>query len=141
MEVADVKRRVLETMERAKRGAAERRVRVDQAGRDYEAFLERVAVPIFRQVAGVLKAENYMFTVFTPGGGVRLMSDRASDDYIEITLETSGPEPLVMGHSSRSRGRRVNETERPVGSGRPSELTDEDVLAFVVAELEPFVEK
>jgi len=141
MEIADVRRRVLETMERAKREAAERRLRVDAAGKDFETFLDRVAVPMFRQVASVLKAEGYAFTVFTPSGGVRLMSDRASDDYIELALDTSGREPQVIGHTRRARGRRVHETEQPVANGRPSALTDEDVLAFLVNELEPFVEK
>jgi hypothetical protein len=141
MEIADVRRRVLEAMDRAKRAAAERRARVDAAGKDYEVFLERVAVPIFRQVAQVLKAEGYAFTVFTPSGGVRLMSDRGSEDYIELALDTSGPEPQVIGHTSRARGRRVHETEQPVAGGRPAELTAEDVLGFVAKELEPFVEK
>lgn len=141
MEIADVKRRVVDAMDRAKRAAAERRTRVDQAGRDYELFLERVAVPIFRQVAGVLKAEKYAFTVFTPSGSVRLMSDRSGDDYIELALETTGREPQVVGRASRARGRRVIQSEQPIAGGDASQISEEDVLAFIVQELEPFVEK
>ncbi len=76
MEISEVKRRIQQTIEAAKRAAAERRGRVDRAARDYDAFLERVAVPMFRQVSNVLKSENHAFTVFTPAGSVRLMSDR-----------------------------------------------------------------
>jgi hypothetical protein len=139
MEISEVKRRILQTIDTAKRVAAERRSRVDQAARDYEAFLDRVAVPIFRQVSNVLKAENYAFTLFTPAGSVRLMSDRAGDDFIELALDTSGVDPVVVGHTSRARGRRIAEAERVIGSGHPGELTEEDVLAFLAKELEAFV--
>lgn len=139
MEIADVKRRVLATIDRAKRRAAVHRARVDEVTRAYEIFLERTAVPVFRQVANVLRAEAYPFNVFTPGGTVRLVSDRGSDDYIELTLDTTGDEPTVAGHSKRSRGRRVIEAERAIGD--PATLTEEDVLAFVAKELEPFVER
>jgi hypothetical protein len=46
-----------------------------------------------------------------------------------------------MGHSRRSRGRRVIESERPIGSGPVGALSDEHVLNFLMFELEPFVEK
>ncbi len=142
MEISDVKKRVFETIERAKRAAAERRARVNEAAREYESFLNQIAVPLFRQIASVLKAENHMFTVFTPGGSVRLMSDRSGDDYIELALDTTGPYPQVMGHSSRGRGRRVTESEAALGHGSPiRDLTEQDVLAFVLKELEPFVER
>jgi hypothetical protein len=142
MEVSDVRRRVRETIERAKRTAAERRTRVDEAASEYDAFLDRIAVPLFRQIASVLRADSHMFTVFTPGGSVRLMSDRSGDDYIELALDTTGTHPWVVGHSSRSRGRRVTETEVALGSGGPvRDLTEEDVLAFVLKELEPLVDR
>ena len=141
MEISEVKRRIQQTMEAAKRAAADRRSRVDRAARDYDTFLERSAVPIFRQVANVLKSENHAFTVFTPAGSARLMSDRSGDDFIELALDSSGAEPLVMGHTSRGRGRRVVESERVIGSGNPSELTEEDVLSFLAKEQEPFHQK
>jgi hypothetical protein len=142
MEISDVKRRVFETIERAKRTAADRRARTDEAAREYDVFLNQIAVPLFRQIANVLKAENQMFTVFTPSGSVRLMSDRSGDDYIELTLDASGPYPQVIGHASRARGRRVTESETPLGQGGAvRDLTEEDVLAFVMKELEPFVER
>ena len=139
MEISDIKRRVLDTIDRARRLAADRRARNDEAAREYETLLDRTAVPIFKQVAAVLRAEGFVFTVFTPGGSVRLMSDRATEDYIELALDTSGNEPLVIGHTSRSRGRRVVESEQSIGP--PTTLTENDVLSFVLKALEPLVER
>ena len=139
MEISDIKRRVVDTIDRAKRRAAERRTRIDEAAREYEAFLDQMAIPLFKQVANVLRVEGFMFTVFTPGGSVRLMSDRAAEDYIELALDATGDEPVVSGHASRSRGRRVLESERPLGP--PAALTEEDVLSFVLKALEPLVDR
>ena len=139
MEISLVRRRLTETIERAKKQAAERRGRSDQASRDFEVFLQKIAVPLFRQVANALKADSYMFTVFTPSGSVRLMSDRAADDYIEISLDTADDPPRVMGRTSRTRGSRVIDAERAIGA--PDALTEEGVLEFLITELEGFVER
>jgi hypothetical protein len=141
MEISEVKRRLRDTVERARRAAAERREHADLANREFPAFLETVAVPIFKQAAAVLKAERYLFTVFTPGGSVRLMSDRSADDFIELILDTSGPAPLVIGRTSRGRGHRILESERPIATGPVRDLTEEQVLTFLAEELEPFVER
>ena len=104
-----------------------------------EAFLDRIAIPVFKQVANVLRVEGYLFTVFTPGGSVRLMSDRSTEDYVELELDTTDAEPAVNGRTSRSRGRRVLTSEAPIGA--PARLTEEDVLAFLLKALEPLVER
>ena len=97
---------------------------------------------MFRQIANILKAEKYPFTVFTPGGSVRLMSDRSNDDYIELSLDTTGAQPQVIVQSSRGRGRRVTQQEIALGHGGPvRELTEEDVLSVTLKELEPLVER
>jgi hypothetical protein len=139
MEISLVRRRLTETIERAKRQAAERRGRGDQAARDFDLFLQKVAVPLFRQVANALKADGYAFTVFTPTGSVRLMSDRAAEDFIELTLDAEQNPPQVIGEISRTRGRRVIDAERPVGA--PAEITEEQLLDFLLKELEAFVER
>ena len=141
VEISDVRRGIRETIERGRRHAAERRKRHDEAALRFETFLNTVAVPLFRQIANVLKIEGYAFTVFTPGGAVRLMSDRSGDDYVEIALDAGGDVPRVVAHFSRSRGRRIVEEERTVGGGDPASITDEDLLAFMLDVLEPFVEK
>jgi hypothetical protein len=139
MEISDVRRRLTQTIERARREAAERRERHDEAARDYALFLERIAVPIFRQVANVLRTEGYAFRVFTPSESVRLMSEARADDFIELSLETSGGQPSVIGATRLARGRRIVETERPLGAQPIPELTEEDVLSFLLTELERFV--
>jgi hypothetical protein len=141
MEIADVKRRVHETIERARRHAAARRSRNDEADRAFQHLLEFVAVPLFRQLANVLKIEGYQFSVFTPSGSVRLGSERSGEDYIEIVLDTSGDEPRVLGRIGRSRGRRVINAERVIANGSPANVSEEDLLTFVLNELEPFVER
>jgi hypothetical protein len=140
MEIAEVRKRLLATIERSKKLAAQRRAQADEAAREFEVFLERVAVPLFRQMANALKAHGYPFHVFTPGGSVRLMSDRNAEDFFELLLDTSGPAAVVLGRSSRVRGRRVVETERPLGDA-VSTLDEEQVLQFLLSELEPHLER
>ena len=137
MEIADIRKRILVTIERAKQRDAARRARTDEAARAYSTFLDTIAVPMFRQVTIVLRAEGYPFGVFTPSGSVKLVSDRTAEDSIEIVLDTTGDEPRVIGHTTRSRGRRVVESERPVGD--PAALTEQDVLEFLLKELEALV--
>jgi hypothetical protein len=139
MEIADVRRRVMETIERARHEAGERRSRATEAAREYELFLDRIAIPIVKQVANVLRVEGFAFTVFTPAGSVRLMSDRAAEDFVEIALDTTGQRPMVTGHASRIRGRRVVESEEALGE--PQTLGEEQLLAFVLKGLGPLVER
>lgn len=111
------------------------------ANERYTLFLERVATPLFHQFATALKAEGYRFSVFTPAGGLRLASER-NDDGIELALDTLRDQMAVVGRTHRGRGRRVVSTERPLKEDTPIEqLTEEDVLAFLLTEIVPFVEK
>ena len=129
-------------IERAKHAAAERRAGNDEAGREYGAFLEQLAIPLFRQAASVLRAEGYLFSLFTPSGSVRLMSDKSADDFIELVLDTSGGAPRVIGRTSRAWGNRTDVAEQPlVTSGPIREIAEADVLTFLLKALEPFVEK
>jgi hypothetical protein len=139
MEISLVRKRLTETIERAKKQAAERRGRGDQASKDFELFLQKIAVPLVRQIANALKADGYAFTVFTPTDSVRLMSDRGTDDFIELSLDAAGDTPQVIGRISRTRGRRVIDAERPVGA--PETITEEQLLDFLLKELEAFVER
>ena len=141
METSTVRNRLNLVIENAKRVSAERRARNDEAARAFERFRELYGVPLFKQVAGALKASGYPFTVFTPGGSIKLMSDKSSEDYIEITLDTSGDQPIVMGHTSRARGRRVIESERPIAVKPVANVTEEDLLEFVLKEIGPLVER
>lgn len=141
MEVSDVRKRVKDTIEQAKRAVADRRAQVDDATREFTLFLDQIATPLMRQIANILRAEAQLYTVSTPGNSVRLVSDRSPSDYIELALDTSGRRPQVIVHSSRSRGRRVTETETPMGSGAVGEITEEEVLSAVLKELELLIER
>jgi len=141
MEIADIRRRVTETIERARRLAQERRARNDDAERSFAMFRDGVAIPVYRQVANALKAAGYPFIVNTPAGSVQLVSERSSGDSIELALETDGDTPLVFGRSKRTRGRRTVESERPLRTCPINELTEDDVLTFLLKELEPLVER
>lgn len=137
METGDVRRRVLHAITAARGRAQARRQQADEATRAYGAFLQNVAAPVLHQLAGALKAEGYPFTVFTPGDGVRLASDRGRDDFVEFALDTSGDRPQVIGRISQSRGSRRLEEERPVKADVPPDaLSEEDVLDFVIQALE-----
>ena len=140
MEVAQVRKRLKTAIDQARARAQERRERTAGAERAYASFLETLAVPVVRQLQNALKAEGHAFTVFTPGGGLRLAADRGRDDYVEITLDTSGEQPQVIGRTSQTRGSRTIESERPLKADTPPDaLTEEDVLTFFVDALSPWL--
>jgi hypothetical protein len=143
MEISDLRRRVRAAIEEGRRTGQERRARAEQAGREYEVFLRDVAVPVFQGVAAALSAEGYRFKVFTPAESVRLASDTRPEDYIEVALDAAADPPVVIGRSNHGRGRRLVTMERPVkeGAGEVSALKEEDVVAFLLAEIVGFVER
>lgn len=140
LETSEVRRRLRSAIEQARSNAAARRERTDAAARDYEQFLATIAVPVVQQFANVLSAEGHHFNIATPSGSVRLTSASSSEDYVEILLDTSQDPPEVIGRTSHGRGRRLVATERPVRDQTAvSELNDEDVLAFLLAEIVPLL--
>lgn len=142
MEVSEVRRRLRGVIEQAKRHAAERRSRIDEASRAYDAFLPDVAVPAFHAVAQALVGEGHRFKVFTPGESVRLTPEFSPDEFIELALDTSGNTPVLMMTASRGRGRRQVVTERALFEDRPvSEISQEDVVGAIMDALPPFVER
>jgi hypothetical protein len=68
------------------------------------------------------------------------MSDKNADDFIEITLDASVDTPRVVARIS-SHGRRLVDMQRVVGSGDPAVISEEELFAFLLKELEPFVER
>jgi len=141
METSEVRRRLLQAISRAKQEASTRRAEADRAATDFERFLEDVAAPVVRQFAGALRAEGYPFQIATPAGLLRLESERSRQDTIEIALDTS-ERPVVVGRTSRGRGRRLVSEERPLREGAEiAGLTDEDVLEYLLSVIPPFVER
>jgi hypothetical protein len=142
VEISEVRRRLRAAIDKARRESAERRARVDAAARDYEAFLADRASPVFHQVAAALNAEGQKFKVFTPASSIRLASERSPEEFIELSLDDSSDPPAVVGRTTRGRGRRTVSSERAIRDGAAiGDLTDEDVLAFLVEEIARLVER
>lgn len=142
MEVSHVRKRLLTTIDRARKGAQGRRQRAAETERAYDTFLADVATPVARMLVTALKAEGYGFTVNTPGGGLRLVPDRGRDDFIDLALDVSVDPPEVATRISYERGSRTITHERPLKPGAPPQaITDEDVLAFLLEALTPWLER
>ena len=142
MEVSQVNKRVKSAIEQARARAQGRRNAAASAEKAYVVFLETVATPVARQVANALKVAGIGFTVGTPGGGLRLAAERGRDDYIELGLDTSGDQPQAVGRVSVTRGSRTMDEVVPVKAGTAIEdLTEEDMLDFLVRALEPWLER
>jgi len=142
MEIPDIRRRLRLALDQARKDSAERRARADLAATAYHAFLRDVATPVFLMFGNVAKAEGHAFAVFTPADGVRLASERHADDFMEIWLDTSTDPPHVSTRVSRVRGRDLTTREEPLRPGAPiNGLTDEDVFAFLLANIGSLVER
>ena len=132
----------MRAVEAARERAQRRRTSTAEAETSYAAFLQDVATPVARQVVNALKVEGYAFTLFTPGDGLRLASDRGRDDYIEFALDTASNTPQVVGRIRHTRGSRTIDEELPVKAGAtPDAVTEEDVLAFLLDALGPWLER
>jgi hypothetical protein len=139
-DVGEVRKRIRAEIDKAKRDQAERRTRVAEATKAYEAFLETAAIPVFRMFANVLKAEGLHFEVMTPAGGVRLQSERNRDDAIEMELDTTADPPQPLVTVTRVRGSRVVQSDRSVkGSSPLVQLTENDVIEMLIEELRPWL--
>ncbi|MDP2389722.1 MAG: hypothetical protein Q8N52_05285, partial [Acidobacteriota bacterium] len=118
----------------------ERRGRVAEATKAYDAFLDSAAIPVFKMFANILKSEGLHFEVMTPAGGARLQSERQRDDSIELELDTAAnpPQPLVT--ITRVRGSRIVQSDRPIKGATPlAQLTEDDVIEMLLDELRPWL--
>ena len=142
METSDVRKRIKDSLDRARARAADRRTTNAKAEAAFEVFLQRSAVPVFQQAAGALKAEGYPFAVNTPAGSVRLVSEKSSSDYIDLKLDTSGQRPQVLVAVERAKGRERLSEEQPLKPGVLVEnLTEQDVLDAVAAAIELLIDR
>ena len=142
MEISQVRKRLKSAIDQSKERAQHRRQRNSDAEKAYALFLETVATPLTRQLANALKSEGYLFTVFTPGGGLRLALDRGRDDYVEFALDTAGDRPQVIARTSHTRGSRTFEDERPIKSNAsPDAISEEEFLDVLIGAIEPWLER
>ena len=142
MEVSQVRKRLKMAIDGSRERAAKRREHVAEAQRAYEQFLTEIAIPMAKQLANAMKVEGYAFTVFTPGNGLRLAADRGRDDFIDLTLDSTGERPEVMARVSQQRGSRTLDEEVPVKRGaHPEEISEDEFLDFLLGALEPWFER
>jgi hypothetical protein len=142
-DIAQVRKRLQRAREHARRDAALRRARVEAAETAYAEFLESRAVPAFRSVAIVLKAEGMAWEVMTPSSEVRLSPERQRDEAIALAFDATADPPQPVVRVLRTRGGRVIESERPVKPGVPDSaaLTVDDVVEMLIDELRPWLER
>jgi hypothetical protein len=141
MEPSEIRKRVLHALEHARRGAVQHREDADQASQAFAKLLPNAAAT-WKIALNVLKAEGHAFSIQTPTGMLRAVAERSGDDYIEVALDTSRRPPAVVVRTRMSRGRHVIDRESVVAEGdNVIALTDERLLAVLLAEIEPFVER
>jgi hypothetical protein len=135
MDVSDLRKRIIRALDDARKESATRRSSADRAAEAYAKFLDTVAVPLLKQAQIVLKAEGQLFAVHAPAGTARLASNSSAETFLEITLDTSGAKPQVVGRVSVARGRQgVVVDERPIAPETPIEkLGDPEVAEFLLA--------
>ena len=139
-DVAVIRKRVKTAIEQARRDSAERRERVAEAQRNYQAFLDTAAIPVFRMIANVLKSEGMSFEVMSPAGGVRLQSERNREDAINLELDTTADPPQPLVTITRVRGSRVTQKDRSIKGSNPLvQLTEDDVIEMLLEELRPWL--
>ena len=142
METSEVRKRIKDSLDRARARSAERRTANTKAEAAFEVFLQRAAVPVFQQAASALRAEGYPFAVNTPAGSVRLVSERSASDFVGIRLDTSGQRPQAMLSIERAKGRERLSEEQPLKPGVLVEnLTAQDVLDAVAAAIEILIDR
>jgi hypothetical protein len=142
LEISLVRKRIQTSIASARDRAKHRRQKADDAERAYATFLDQLAAPLARQVVNALRAENYAFTVSTPGRGLRLSLDQGRDDFIELELRTDVDQPYIIGRIRRTRGSRTLDEERPVKAGAaPQDVNEQDLLEFLANALEPWLER
>jgi hypothetical protein len=140
VEISELRRRLRSALDQARSNAAARRERTAAAAQQYEQFLSGIAIPVVQQFASVLNGEGHHFSIATPAGSVRLSAAGSAEDYIEIALDTTADPPEVIGRTNRGRGRRMINSERPVRERTAvDELNEEDVVAFLLTEIVPFI--
>lgn len=133
MDVADLRKRILREL--TPPASADRKAAADAARQGYERLLAVAIAPLLKQTADILKAEGWLCEVHTPSDSARLAFASAPETFIEFHLDMSAP-AHVIGRSSVRRKGGIEVEERIVGAGRAVEdLTEEDVLAYLLPEL------
>ena len=142
LEIAEVRQRVRQTIERTRKDAEERRARAVVDGEAGRRFIEDVATPLARQFVLVLRAEGFHYRLSTPAGAVRLVSDQRREDFIDIAVDATGDAVTIMTTVNHVRGQRVLTTERPLCADLEIDaLTQHHLFEFLLDAIQVFVER
>jgi hypothetical protein len=115
---------------------------VADAEASYDRFLADVAVPLARQVANAFKAEGYSFTVSTPGRGVRIASDRGATTTWTSARHRRRAAAWSSGTSdTRAAHARSTKSIRSRQGAAPSQISEEELLEFVMRALQPWIDR
>lgn len=139
-ELAELRRRVRQQMQDAKRRKAERREARDAAAKAWDTAVAEIVEPAATQMAAALTGEGLPVRLETPRGTIRLVSQRSADDYIELVLDGDDEQesPEVIGRTVVGRGRQsVTVLERSLGA--PGALTDDSVTEFLLSAIGPWI--
>ena len=138
MDVAELRKRILRELDRpagGERSGGDRRASADSARVQFNRLLNGTIAPLLIQTASILKAEGELCQVHTPSDTARIAFDSSHEDFIEFMLDTAPPAHVIGRGSVRRKGGTMVE-DRIVGVGKSiEEITDEDVLAFLLPEL------
>ena len=75
-------------------------------------------------------------------GAVRLSFESSRNDFIEVALDTVSNPPVLVGRTGRERGSHLISDEQIIAVHPAiAELAEDDLLAFFLCELTPFVER
>ena len=142
VQTEEIRKRLLRVIEKSRQAALDRRARSVSATRNGERALGQIVVPIFKTTVNVLKVEGYPFQVSTPAGSVRMTAEASGENFIELVLDTTGEAVAFRGRVSRTQGRQVLIEETIVQENTEiAELTEDQVLEFLLGNLGPFLEK
>lgn len=101
----------------------------------FNRLLNGTIAPLLIQTASILKAEGELCQVHTPSDTAKIAFDSSHEDFIEFMLDTTPPAHVIGRCSMRRKGGTTVE-DRIVGVGKAiEEITDEDLLAFLLPEL------
>ena len=137
-ELAELRRRVRQQMQDAKRRKGERRAARDAAAKAWDTAVADVVEPAATVMAAALTGEGLPVRLETPRGTIRLTAQR--DDYIELVLDDDDDRdvPEVIGRTVVGRGRQgVTVLEESLGA--PDALTDDSVTEFLLRAIEPWI--
>ena len=141
LENSEIRRQIRLMIAETRRGAEERRARAESEVRVGKRLLRTVVVPMFKTVAEALRIEGYAFRVSTPVDSVRISVESAGENFIEMIFDSAHDQLALRGRVSRLRGRQLVVDERIISAGLElSLLEDEQVLEFLLSELQPFVD-